>query len=296
MKSIHPSKRILIPSAFVLLSLAPSSNAIIVAQFGDLFPSNSTLAGAKSWPGNNGLNTNAGGGTYAPNATGLASTVPAAGSWRVGWVQVGDWSAASWGNPTAVPYTTGGWTWPNSDTPTGPGTLGAAQGYSWAGNHDVGWVGHVGMETISNVMNVRFNGGSLPLLQWTASQAGTFNVSFTTGNASSNWPGDYLGFGVWSTATNSYIYDNATMAGYAPNSTMINTSPTPSGAYTVTASGVTLGAGDSLWFVARVGGPTTDAAYQFQGLTIDAIPEPSVFGMGACFGVLALMKRRVCRA
>jgi len=251
------------------MSITDANTAQVVAQFGDLFPSNSTLSGNKAWPGNNGLNTNLA--VTAPNAVNLASTSAPTGSWRVGWVQLTDWSADAWGNPTAVPYTMGGWVWPNSNTPAGPGTLNAAQGYAWGGTHDEGWVGHVGMETINNIMNVRFNGGSLPLLQWTAAQAGTFDVSFTVGNASSNWPNDYIGFGVWSTATGSYVSDNATMASYAPNSTMINTSPSPSGSYTVTASDVSLDAGESLWFVARVGGPTTNAAYQFQGLTITSV-------------------------
>jgi hypothetical protein len=67
------------------------------------------------------------------------------------------------------------------------------------------------------------------------------------------------------------------MAAYAPNSTMIATTPTPSGSYTVTASNVALAAGQSLWFVARVGGATTNAGYQFQGATVREVPTASAY-------------------
>ena len=80
--------------AVALRSAVASASAATVAQLGDLL---SVIGGAPSgshvWPGNIGLNTYAGG-LNSPNAIGLADTV-GTGTWRVSWLQAGDWKTAS---------------------------------------------------------------------------------------------------------------------------------------------------------------------------------------------------------
>ncbi len=158
-----------------------------------------------------------------------------------------------------------------------PYEVGQAQGYSWGGTHDVGWVDQVGFSTIANTGSLiwRSNVVSCPFLQWTTLKPVTVNVIFTVGNLKDAREDNSFFFGIWSSAQGGYMGDNPS---YFPNGSGIPLRPELSGPFTITVKNIKLSSGDSLFFLARSLLPTFGSAeagvnaFEFQSIEITAAP------------------------